>query len=378
VLSVVGEGSPAVASADYQSCISQNYDNRFGYPPGGQGVPGFETAWCLFNDETVTSIVQVPNPNNPNDPNNPGGGGTGGGGTGGGGTGGGGTGGGTPLGTIVMPIPNGSSTGTNRNNQKAKPPLNNPLKGKILYEPEKLVLTAADLGLNFQPYLGQYIAFRETIIIQLENSLQSTVYAVLDRVIPNALVGYYQLLRERTQGVFDIIEEQKIVANISNPSSIFAVITRDFAEYTVAEKGDFFGAFNGEVVNCNADIRPGLVGNTEIPLQDVPAYAALKAQLLGSPTVTAEVIAEIVASPVAEGFKFPKDKPLFTTKSEIPVVKLDTDAYLLKLQQNGIFLLPGWEASGIEHVVEVIGYKIINKREAQISQNVSCNYALPN
>lgn len=263
--------------------------------------------------------------------------------------------------------------GNNKNKQKSKPPTNNPLKGRILYEPEKKILSYSELGVTFQAYLGQYIGFRETIRLTLINGLPNSVYATLDRVVPTALVGYYQWLNEYETDKFDVVDEQKIIANITNQQEITAAITRDFVDCTTAALGDDVGAIAGQISNCNADLQPDLVENGYLnPLNALP-FATATAAFEGDLEVIATIEAASIA-PAVPGLKFPKRNPLFQTLTRIPVVDNDVNVYVLKLQQNGIYLLPGWEISAIEHVVEVINQSTLDPAPEQLKQPFFCIY----
>jgi hypothetical protein len=378
---VFGNGTPTTADSDYQSCDQAGYLRRFGYPPFSPVFPagGYETAWCLYNDENVTQVTEE-FPTEPDD----GSGGSGTGGNTGGGTGGntgGGTGGNTGGGTggtgggVVgsLPVFDSISKKPNKSTEKQKPAPNTKLEGKIIYSPTKKLLKGGDFDSDFQPFLGQRLTYRETLILRLQMNVPNLLSATLDRVVPRALAGQYQHLRQLDDGSVAIVSEQPINASITVLSEPFAIITRDFYLANTADKGDFFGAVPSQIINCNADLKPALVGNEFLNPLNAPGYAIASAAMQGDADAAVTIEAASL-SPALPGWRFPTAKPLLTGLQQIPVVDIDNASYRVQLDQNGIYLYPGWELLSIEHEIEVVEQSSLAKAPNQLETTFTCNF----
>lgn len=263
--------------------------------------------------------------------------------------------------------------GNNKRTENGRPPLNIIASGNVIYNSKNTVLTGAQFNAKFQPYLGQRLTVRETLIMNLQMGLPKLEYGILDRVVPYALAGQYQQLYQLDDGRVTVLSEEKIHASLAVVDQPFATISRDFDFYMVANKGDTIGATLGQLENCNAELAPALVGNTNFDATSAAAYAALQIALTGNPN-NASAVAATLLSPALPGYKFPINKPLFTNRNQIKVVDFDSALYTVGLRSSGIFLYPGWSLLSIAHQFEVINFDISPNEPNQLKNPYTCNF----
>lgn len=224
----------------------------------------------------------------------------------------------------------------------------------------------ADMNFTFEFRPSQTIRFREVITFAAQRTYPQLSHQWNNRPFVEAFMGHYVIVKQLESGESWGTISQKIIGKREQGNEdIFSFsYAHEFELRAYAPIGDR-GTVQSIIRACNAEIRPAVVQNTEITVQNALQYAKIlfllgKKQLAQAGSAILEL-----SKPVIAGFRF-GDGVNFIASTQVDLRGFTGGQLATSIGDLWISLEPDWSIlSNAQYDIRAIDFAILDPEPAQ-------------